>query len=130
MLNSFLAEPFGFTNGILPILGLIVLTIWLPSLLAGWVGRSQGRLMLIMLMVAVDVTLVGAALLAILTVDIDATARAAPMDLIQRSARLGIAWGPVWLLVWLVRAQGIEGRRARAMGRDDEGNGGDDGRDY
>lgn len=130
MLNDFLAEPFGFTNGILPILGLIVLTIWLPSLLAGWIGNSQSRLTWIMLMVAVDVTLVAAALLAILTVDIDASARAEPWDLIQRATRLSVAWGPVWALVWLVRAQGIERRRALTMGRDLGDEGGGDGRDF
>ena len=118
MLTSALPEPFGFTNGVLPILALVVLTIWLPYVLAGWIGNRQGRLLLIMLMVAVDVILVGAALLAILTVQEDASARAVPWDLIQRSTRLAIAWGPIWLLVWLVRAQGIEKRKALKMGRD------------
>ena len=118
-LTSLLPEPFGFANGVLPILALIVLTIWLPYVLAGWIGKSQLRLLLIMLMVAVDVTLVGAALLAILTAEADATAHAMPWDLIQRSMRLTIAWGPIWLLVWLVRAQGIERRKALAMGRDE-----------
>ena len=120
MLQSLLPEPFGFTNGILPTLALIVLTIWLPYVLAGWIGNRQGRLVVIMLMVAVDVTLVGAAILAILTVEADATARAMPGDLIQRSTRLAIAWGPVWLLVWLMRAQGIERRKALKMGRDND----------
>lgn len=121
MLQSWLPEPFGFTNGILPILTLIVLTIWLPYVLSGWVGNRQGRLFFVMLMVAVDVTLVGAALLAILTAQADATALAMPGDLIQRSTRLAIAWGPVWLLVWLMRAQGIERRKALKMGRDEDG---------
>jgi MFS family permease len=118
MLTSMLPESFGFTNGILPILALVFMTIWLPKVLAGWIGNRQGRLFIIMLMVAVDVTLVGAALLAILTAQEDATAHAMPWDLIQRSTRLAIAWGPVWLLVWLMRAQGIERRKALAMGRD------------
>ena len=121
MLQSWLPEPFGFTHGILPILALIVLTIWLPYVLSGWVGNRQGRLFFVMLMVAVDVTLVGAALLAILTAQADATAGAMPGDLILRSMRLTIAWGPVWLLVWLMRAQGIERRKALKMGRDEDG---------
>jgi hypothetical protein len=118
MLTSVLPESFGFTNGVLPILALVLLTVWLPRLLAGWIGNSQVRLVLIMLMVAVDVILIGAALLAYLTAQEDATARAMPWDLIQRSVRLAIVWGPVWLLVWLVRAQGIERRKALRMGRD------------
>ena len=118
MLQSVFPAPFGFTNGILPILVLIVLTIWLPYVLSGWIGNSQRRLIIVMVMVAVDVTLIGAALLAMLTVQEDATAHAMPGDLILRATRLAIAWGPIWLLVWLMRAQGIERRKALAMGRD------------
>ena len=29
----------------------------------------------------------------------------------------GIAWGPVWALVWLVRAQGVEARKGAAAAR-------------
>ena len=121
MLISVLPESFGFTNGVLPILALVLLTILLPWALAGWIGKSQVRLAVMMLMVAVAVILAGAAVLADLTAQEDATARAMPWDLIQRSVRLAIAWGPIWLLVWLVRAQGIERRKALAMGREGEG---------
>ena len=28
-----------------------------------------------------------------------------------------VAWGPVWALVWLVRAQGVEARKGAAAAR-------------
>lgn len=114
-------QAFGFANGVLPILLLVGLTILLPFGFAGWIGNSFRRLFLVMLAVLAVLLLVGAVLLAYLTLQEDPSARAVPLDLLARSARLGLAWGPVWLLVWLVRAQGAERRKGLAMGRDGKG---------
>ncbi len=111
---------FGFQNGVLPIAGLMALAVLLPMPFARFIGRSQGRLALIMLAAAVDVMLAGAAVLHVLTLAEDPAATTEPLVLLGRSVKMALGWGPVWALVWLVRAQGIERRNGLMMGREAE----------
>lgn len=113
-----LPAAFGFWNGLLPIAVLMGLAVLLPWPFGRAIGNSQGRLAAIMLAVAADLVLIGAAILWLLTTAEDPAAALAPLDLALRSVRLSLAWGPVWALVWVIRAQGIERRRGLAMGRD------------
>ena len=108
---------FGFENGILPIAALMALAVLLPMPFARMIGLSQGRLAAIMLASAGDLLLISAVLLWTLTRVEDATATSGLLDALARAPRLALGWGPVWALVWLLRAQGIERRRGLLMGR-------------
>ena len=108
-------HAFGLMNGVLPVAGLVALAIFLPMAFSGWVGESQLRLALAMALTALAVLAAGAALLAWLTVTQNATATEDPLTYLARSVKLAIGWGPVWALVWLVRAQGAETRKGLKM---------------
>ena len=111
-----LPAPFGFWNGVLPIALLMGLAVLLPWPFQRAIGTSQGRLAAIMLAVAADLFLIGAAILWLLAKAEDPAATLFPLDLALRSVRLCLAWGPVWALVWVIRAQGIERRKGLQMG--------------
>ena len=104
------------TNSILPLAVLVLLSIGLPALLAG-ATLSQGRLSVAIGVTAVVVWAVGAALLAALYAQVNGGAEAGVWHYLRRSALLGLMWGPVLGLVWLLRAQGVERRRGLLMGR-------------
>lgn len=109
------ADAFGLTNGLLPVAGLMALAIVMPWPFARWIGNDQGRLAVIMLAALIDVTLAGAVLLAALILAQDPSATLGPLAILARSAKMGLAWGPLWALVWLMRSQGIERRRGWLM---------------
>ena len=119
-----LPQAFGVTNGLLPIAGLMALAVFLPWPFQRAIGDSQRVLALIMLAVLVDLTLIGAAVLWVLTLWEDPTATFAPLDILARSVKLALGWGPVWALTWVLRAQGIERRRGLYMGNARDENGG------
>ncbi len=108
-------QAFGLVNGVLPVAGLMAMAALLPMLFAGWIGERQGRLALVMLFTAGAVLVVGAALLAFLTISQNATATEDPLTYLARSAMMAIGWGPIWALVWLIRAQGVETRKGLKM---------------
>lgn len=109
---------FGFENGVLPILAVAALAVLLPMPFGRFIGDSQTRLALVMAASALDLILASAVLLAVLTLAEDPAATLDPLAFLARGVTFALAWGPVWALVWLVRAQGIEKRKGLAMGRE------------
>lgn len=103
-----------FTNGILPLTLLLGLSVLLPMLLAG-PTMSQHRLALAMLATALLVWVAGAALMAWQYTLANGTLAASPLAYFQRALPLGLLYGPVLALIWLVRAQGVEKRRGLQM---------------
>lgn len=108
-------QAFGLVNGVLPVAGLMALAVVLPMLYAKWIGESQLRLAIAMLATAIDISIVAAALLAWLTISQNATATYDPLTYLARSMKLALGWGPIWALVWLMRAQGAETRKGLKM---------------
>lgn len=108
---------FGFENGVLPILALAALAVLLPMPFRRFIGDNQARLALIMAASALDLILASAVLLAVLTLAEDPAATLEPLAFLARGVRFALVWGPVWALVWVVRAQGIEKRKGLRMGR-------------
>jgi hypothetical protein len=108
------AAPLTFQNGILPLGLLILLAVFLPALLAGQT-LSQPRLAAAMLVTAGVVWLAGAALMALQTWQANGALLAGVGTYFRRSLLLGLLYGPVLALVWLMRAQGIERRRGLLM---------------
>ncbi len=104
------------TNSILPLVVLVTMSIVLPALLAG-PTLSQGRLALAVGVTALVVWAAGAVVLAVLSAQVNGGALAGVGQYLQRSGLLGLMWGPVLGLVWLMRAQGIERRKGLLMGR-------------
>ena len=103
-----------FTNGILPLTLLVGLSILLPMLLAG-PTLSQQRLTLAMLATILMVWIAGAALMAAQYYQSNGSVSASPMTYFQRALPLGLLYGPVLALIWLIRAQGVEKRRGLQM---------------
>ena len=103
-------------NGILPLAVLLALAVVLPAVLAGQT-LSQGRLALVMMLTGLVVWGVGAGLMALLYAQINDGRFAGVWPSLERSALMGLLWGPVLALVWLIRAQGVERRRGLLMGR-------------
>lgn len=104
------------TNGILPLAVLVALTVGLPALLAGST-LSQGRLALAMVATGLVVWAAGAGTMAALYGQVNGGVMQGAWHYFERSALMGLLWGPVLALVWLMRAQGVERRRGLLMGR-------------
>ena len=113
------ADPLTFTGGILPLTVLVALTVLLPALLAG-ATLSQRRLGAAMLVTAAVVWMAGAGVMALLYWQANGGLVAGVWSYFERSAVMGLLYGPVLALVWLIRAQGVERRRGLLM-RDDRG---------
>jgi hypothetical protein len=105
----------GWMNGVVPVAGLMALAVLLPILFGRWIGLGQMRLMVVMLGVALVIWAIGAGVLAALTLNEGGSVAAGALAFLARSTKMALAWGPVWALVWLVRAQGIETRRGLQM---------------
>ncbi len=106
--------PLTFTNGIAPLTGLILLTVILPVFLAG-PTLSQTRLTLAMLATAGLVWIAGAGVMAWSYYHSNGTLSAGVWPYFQRALPLGLLYGPIIALIWLVRAQGVEKRRGLQM---------------
>lgn len=104
------------TNGILPLAVLVLLAVVVPAVLAG-PTLSQGRLAVAMGVTLLVVWGVGAGVMAWLYARVNGGAFPGVWASLQRSALMGLLWGPVLALVWLMRAQGVERRRGLLMGR-------------
>ncbi len=104
------------TNSILPLAVLVAMSIVLPAMLAGST-LSQGRLALAVGVTGLVVWTSGAVVLAWLSAQVNGGVLAGAGQYLTRSALLGLMWGPVLALVWLMRAQGVERRRGLRMGR-------------
>ena len=108
--------PFGLADAILPMLLLLAAVVGLPWLLVAKDTLSQRVLAGGMLKTALVTWVLGAVLMAVLYAMIND----GPPDLrlgfyLDRSALLGLLWGPVLALVWMLRAQGVERRRGLLM---------------
>ena len=108
--------PFGLADAILPMLLLLAAVVGLPWLLVAKDTLSQRVLAGGMLKSALVTWVLGAVLMAVLYAMIND----GPPDLrlgfyLGRSALLGLLWGPVLALVWMIRAQGVERRRGLLM---------------
>ena len=115
-------EPINFANTALP-LGLTgVLAILIPEFLAGQRSTSQKRLAAMILGSAGLLLGVGAITLAILYAqrgsDVTASLTRFPVQtslyFLSRSGLLALFWGPLLVLVWLIKAQAVEARRGLA----------------
>lgn len=104
------------TNAILPLAVLVVICIALPAVLAGET-LSHRTLTAAMLVTALVVWVVGGAIMAWLYSQVNGQGIGPLWPYFRRSGLLGLLWGPVLALVWLMRAQGVERRRGLAMGR-------------
>jgi hypothetical protein len=113
-------QAFGVLNGLVPVAGLMALAVLLPMPLARFIGDDQRRLALIMVASLADLAVAGALVLWLVTRAEDPLAAEAPLVFLARSVKMALAWGPVWALVWLVRAQGIERRRGLRMGQESQ----------
>ena len=111
--------PLTLTNGILPLAVLIGLAVLLPMLLAGRT-LSQARLAAAMLATGVLVWVAGAGLMAWQYGQINGGQIYGIWAYFERALLLGLLYGPVLALMWLIRAQGVEQRRGLRM-RDDKG---------
>ncbi|MCB1330674.1 MAG: hypothetical protein KDK28_15115 [Maritimibacter sp.] len=106
---------FSFAEVGLPVAVLMALTVLVPVVVVPRAVMGQGRLALGMGLVALVVFVAAAGWFALFHW------RAG--DVFRWGAVLGpaamsaFAWGPVWALVWLVRAQGVERRRGEAAAR-------------
>ena len=103
-------------NGILPLAVLVALAVVLPAILAGRT-LSQGRLAAMMAVTLLVVWGAGAGLMLRLYAQINDGAFLGVWASLERSTLMGLLWGPVLALVWLMRAQGVERRRGLLMGR-------------
>jgi len=115
------ASPLTLSNAILPMLVLVALTIALPMLLVG-PTLSQGRLALGMGATGLTVLAVGAGLMVWVYGQENGGVAAEVQGglsragfFLGRSALMGLLWGPLLAVVWLIRAQGVERRRGLLM---------------
>lgn len=106
--------PLTLTNGILPLAMLIGLAVLLPVVLAGRT-LSQRRLALAMLATALLVWGAGAGFMAWQYSQINGRMTAGTWTYLERALPLGLLYGPVLALIWLIRAQGVERRRGLLM---------------
>ncbi|MEO6300861.1 MAG: hypothetical protein ABIV25_04585 [Paracoccaceae bacterium] len=112
--------PLTLSNAILPMAVLIALTIGLPALLIG-PTLSQRRLALGMVATGLAVLAIGAGLMVWVYAQVNGGVAevqggvAAVWFFLGRSALMALLWGPVLVLVWLMRAQGVERRRGLLM---------------
>lgn len=115
-------EAITLQNTLLPLGLLMALVILLPWALAVR-SLSQLRLALAIGVTALAGFAAGALWLAFEVWRLQGTVPGLSRvgELMGRSVWFAMFWGPLLALVWLVRAQGIERRRALAMGRGDAG---------
>lgn len=105
----------GLANTFLPLAGLVALALLLPLWTVPKGTRSQARLTGGMVLTAGLTFAAALALFAVLhamagnTLRLGAVARAAALS--------ALAWGPLWALAWLARAQGVEKRRGEDMAK-------------
>lgn len=104
------------SNTILPLAVLSLLTFAIPAILAG-ATLSQARLAAVMALTLVAVWATGAGLMAALYASVNDGQYGTAGQAVERSGLLGLFWGPLLALVWLMRAQGIERRKGLMMGR-------------
>ena len=102
------------TNGFLPLAVLLVLAVGLPAVLAGST-LSQPRLAAVMIVTGLSLWSLGAAILAFQYDRANGALTDGLWVYFQRSSLMGLLWGPVLAVVWLMRAQGIERRRGLLM---------------
>ncbi len=117
--------PIGFANTGLP-LGLLLLgALLLPRLFAGPATLSQARLALAVLASAAALLLLGAAIFALIYLA-GGVSLAGPFSVdpagvarffLGRSAAAALFWGPILVLVWFVRATGVERRKGQEIAR-------------
>jgi len=107
----------GLVNTFLPLAGLVALALLLPMGVVPRGTRSQARLALAMVLAA---GLTFAAALGLFAALHAGAGNAVRPGGVARAAGLSaLAWGPLWALAWLVRAQGVEARRGQDMARED-----------
>ena len=111
--------PLTLWNGILPLLGLIAVALSLPAVMAKDTV-SQRRL-------AGVIGVTGAAVWALAAADVawgyyhlNHTLDAGLLVYLRGGALMGLLWGPVLALVWLMRAQGVERRKGLLMRNEGE----------
>ena len=102
------------TNGIVPLAVLIALCVLVPLFLARQT-LSQRRLAAVMLLTALLVWMAGAGLMAWQYRQINGNLLAGIWAYFERALPMGLLYGPILALVWLVRAQGVERRRGLLM---------------
>ncbi|MEO8242608.1 MAG: hypothetical protein ABI832_09850 [bacterium] len=107
-------EPLTFANGLLPMAVLVALSIGLPALLAART-LSQQWLAVVMCVTGLVVWAVGAAIMAWQYGRANGAMTDGVWSYLQKSALLGLLYGPVLALVWLMRAQGVERRLGLLM---------------
>ncbi len=102
------------SNGFLPLAVLLVLAAGMPAVIAGQT-LSQVRLAVGVILTAAALWAVGAAILAFQYSRANGALTETVWVYFRRSALLGLLWGPVLAVVWLMRAQGVEKRRGLLM---------------
>lgn len=106
---------FGFWEVGLPVVVLMVLAVAVPVATAPRGGVDQRRLALGMGLAALVVFAAAAGWFAVAHWRAGDAFR---LGAVLRPALMTVvAWGPVWALVWLVRAQGVEARKGAAAAR-------------
>jgi len=105
----------GLVNTFLPLAGLVALALLLPLWVVPKGTRSQGRLAGGMVLTA-GLTFLGAlGLFALLNAG---AGNAVRVGGVARAAGLSaLAWGRIWALAWLARAQRVEARRGQDVAR-------------
>lgn len=106
---------FSFWDVGLPVIALMALAVAVP---VGTVPRgvlSQGRLSIGMGLAAFVVLVAAAAWFVVFHWRAGDAFRWGAV--LGPAVMSGFAWGPVWALVWLVRAQGVEKRKGEAAAR-------------
>ncbi len=105
----------GWANTFGPLLALTALALLLPFALVPRATRSQARLAGGMIATA-GLTL-GAAL-ALFAVLYAMAGNGLGLGLLRPAGLSALLWGPLLVLTWLVRAQGVEKRRGEDMARE------------
>lgn len=105
----------GWVNTFLPLVLLVALTLVLPLLTVPRGVMDQRRLALGMGLAGALVFISAMGLFALFHVVAGGTVRLGALP--GPAALSALVWGPVWALVWLVRAQGVEARKGRAAAR-------------
>ncbi len=105
----------GWVNTVLPLALLVLLTLALPVLTVPRGCMDQRRLALGMGLAGALVFVCAMALFALFHLAAGGPMRLGALP--GPALMTAIAWGPVWALVWLLRAQGVEARKGAAAAR-------------
>ncbi len=117
--------PIGFANTGLPLTLLLLGTLLLPRLFAGPATLSQARLALAVLATAAALVVLGAVIFALVYM-LGGVSLAGPFSVdpagmigffLGRSLGAALFWGPILVLVWFVRATGVERRKGQEIAR-------------